>query len=454
MRKHLHVGWQALLLSAALPLLSACNTPGGQPPGYALPAPPPTPTPYWRGPQQIAAGGARSPAVGSGGWVVWEQDSGVGRGMTSQIRARQFDGSAWLPPQTLSRGNHARAPQICGAGSFWSLAVWEEEAGGGFPVVRASFYNGSTHLWSTPLTVSDGQSAATQSAPAALFDGPRAVWSQSVGSSFGIWSARLSSPASGWEAPQALGSTNVGPMGPPQIAARTDVVVVWAQPVGHSSSTTLDSRIFANRFNSGTARWGGAQLIQASQDRAVSPAVDVDAAGNATAVWSEHLINADIWASRFDNVGGTGWGPPQRLSDTATDVADDPRVVIVGGEAVVVWSVRGWWIEGSHSVGSGWAGRRQLSANTVRTTGSPDLAAFQSVALAIWPEGANGIRVARYEPGAGFGASERIGDGLFAANPRIHAASAGLFQAPFALAVWEEGGPDGTPPSIVANTYR
>lgn len=182
--------------------------------------------------------------------------------------------------------------------------------------------------------------------------------------------------------------------GSPQIAVdgAGNAIAVWAQ----------GGEIRANRFSASSGDWGLAPLPVISAGSAVSPQVALDGAGNAFAVWKQFNGGFNIWANRFDAVGGT-WGTAQEI-ETNPGVASDPRIAVDG------------------------AGN----------------------ALAVWPkdDGTNSIWANRFNAGTvAWGIAQRIeNDDGFASSPEIAFDGAGD-----AMAVWEQS--DGTRTSIWANRF-
>ena len=75
-------------------------------------------------------------------------------------------------------------------------------------------------------------------------------------------------------------------------------------------------------------------------DGSGTPKIDVDAAGNAIAVWvqsDDPDTNAAIWTSHYR--AGTGWGAASQLSANSSAWANAPQVSLdPSGNAVVIWN--------------------------------------------------------------------------------------------------------------------
>lgn len=91
----------------------------------------------------------------------------------------------------------------------------------------------------------------------------------------------------------------------------------------------------------------------------IIPAVALDEAGNAIAVWSEYGSPGAVWSSRYAE--GTGWDDTTRI-DARTGAVDGLSVAVdAAGNAIAVWiqpssggSAASVWTN-RYEVGSGWA---------------------------------------------------------------------------------------------------
>jgi hypothetical protein len=118
-------------------------------------------------------------------------------------------------------------------------------------------------------------------------------------------------------------SLAVGPSG--------DAMAVWSQPV-----TTAED-IVVDRFVPGTG-WGTPQLIEADSGNAFGPQVALDPAGNAVAVWAQSDgTRVNIVANRFTPAGN--WGTPQIIDNDTVSDATGPAVELdAAGNAIAAWS--------------------------------------------------------------------------------------------------------------------
>jgi hypothetical protein len=161
------------------------------------------------------------------------------------------------------------------------------------------------------------------------------VWSQSEGllpSTDNIMANRFDSTTAAWETAELIESINTGDAAFPQVAfdSSGNAIAVWQQNDG-----SVDN-IMANRFD-GTA-WGSDAVLVQIEDAgdAVSPQVAFDSSGNAIAVWSQNDGSVDnIMANRFD---GTAWGTAESIEADAGDAAFPQIAFDSSGNAIAVWS--------------------------------------------------------------------------------------------------------------------
>ncbi len=160
-----------------------------------------------------------------------------------------------------------------------------------------------------------------------------AVWQQWDGSINDIYANRYNAVAGSWEGAAIIdaGANNASF---PQVAfdASGNAFAVWRQYDGVAYTD-----IYANRFDALSGTWGGAVLIDAGANDAISPQVAFDASGNAFAVWQQYdgAYNS-IYANRYDALSGT-WGGAVVI-DAGANNADYPQVAFdASGNALVVW---------------------------------------------------------------------------------------------------------------------
>jgi uncharacterized protein YbdZ (MbtH family) len=277
------------------------------------------------------------------------------------------------------------------------------------------------------------------------------VWSQSDGTRSNIWASTYLAGV-GWGSPELIESDNSGTATRPQIAfdPNGNALAVWTQ----SDGTRYN--VWANRYQPGSG-WGTAELIETDNaGLAYRPQIDIDASGNALAVWYQSDgTRHSIWSNRY--TAGAGWGTAELIeSDNQAD-AYYPQVSFdANGNAMAVWHQ----IEGGnyniwsnyYTVGSGWGSEKLVETNNAGEARNPQVSFdANGNALAVWyqSDGArNNIVSNRYIVGAGWMNVELVetdntGD---AVNPQIKFAANGN-----AMSVWTQS--DGVNDNIYANFW-
>ncbi|MBI3071828.1 MAG: hypothetical protein HYY84_06820 [Deltaproteobacteria bacterium] len=140
--------------------------------------------------------------------------------------------------------------------------------------------------------------------------------------------------------------------GAPAVAVDTagNAVAVWSQFDGTWTS------IYANRYSVANGQWGTPTLIEADDRNAVVPLVGVDAYGNATVVWTRSadggFTDYMIYANRYTADGGT-WGAARLMGPDGGNVNQFELAVNPMGNAVAVfrWQVGSeatWMLYANH----------------------------------------------------------------------------------------------------------
>jgi hypothetical protein len=121
------------------------------------------------------------------------------------------------------------------------------------------------------------------------------VWHQHDGTRFRIWSNRYT-PIGGWETPKIIETDDPGNAQFPRLAMDPNgnaVAVWWQQNLANTNVVT-----WANHYTPADG-WGTAELL--FSHHSVSPAVTMDAAGSAVAVFEAHEAGSKgIWSNRFE----------------------------------------------------------------------------------------------------------------------------------------------------------
>lgn len=351
--------------------------------------------------------------------------------------------SAWGTAEWLESTNTGTSSkqELAIDGQSNALAVWEYTDAAGTRI-WANHYT-RAELWEDPAPIDTGDGAANPHVAVDAAGNGFAVWQEGGSTAQSrIWTNRYV-VGQGWGTPEILQNGEVTGAQTPAIAADPDgnAIAVWVQREMDSANLV----VWSNRYTSGS--WGAAAPIDDEPTPSVATiAVDVDADGNALAVWTRPDFPGDvIWANRY--TPSLGWGAAQLIeSDTATDVTDTRLDVGTTGDAFVVWGREEdgrkdvWSVRFS---GSSWGMPERIDNHSADTVG-PDIAVDgMGVAHAVWSQTDDDFRniwAAQYTPGSGWGMPELIEppnedprEDADATTPRVDVNTAGN-----AFVVWRQ----------------
>ena len=351
-----------------------------------------------------------------------------------------------LSPVDLSAGGmNAASPQVAVDPAGDAVAVWSRSDGANEIVQAASRPAGGAWTGAVDLSVA-GRDAVE---PAVAIDSAGnavAVWSRSNGSRTVVQTATMAA-AGGWSAPIDLSNAESNAEAPQvAVAPNGEAVIVWSLFNGANQIVQA-----ASRPAGGT--WTGAVDLSVAGRDAVEPAVTIDSAGNAVAVWSRSDGSAFIVQSST-RAGGAWSSPPTDLS-AAGGSAGEPWIAIdANGEAVVVWSRSDGTNlivqSAARAAGGAWSEAVSLSAagsssREPRVTMTPG-----GEALAVWARDALGFntlaQVAQRSPGGAWSGTSDLSSGAsIATAPRI-----AVDQAGDAVVLWTDSA--GAPSAILSAT--
>lgn len=267
--------------------------------------------------------------------AVWRRFDGADYVIQSATRPA---GGAWSAPVDLSAtGEEARSPQLAVDAAGDAVAVWTRFNGaetGSKSVVQSAFRPAGAG-WSAPVDLS----AADRNAelPQVALDGSgaaAAIWRSFDGNNF-IVQAASRPPGGGWGGPVDLSAPGHDGMDPRlAIDAAGDATAVWsrfngAKPTSHSVIQA------ATRIAGGA--WGEPVDVSDPAQNAQTPAVAVDAAGSATAVWSR-FDGSDYIVQAASQGPGGAWGAAADLSGTGRSSLTPALAVDSSGAAVAVFA--------------------------------------------------------------------------------------------------------------------
>lgn len=315
-----------------------------------------------------------------------------------------------------------------------AIAVWGQDDGSRYNI-RANRYTPSGG-WGTAELIETDDGRARYLQIAVDEDGNAvAVWQQFDGSRDNIWANRYS-PAGGWGSGELIETDNAGGASEPQIEvdAAGNAIAVWYQYDGTRNN------IWANRYTP-TEGWGTTELIETDNGNIGNPQVAVDDMGNAIAVWPQHDgVRYNIRANRYTPSGG--WGTAEHIETDDAGNAENPQVAVdENGNAIAVWhqsdGTRNNIWANRYTPSGGWGTAELLETDDAGGAWEPQIAVdVAGNAIAVWTQFDGiryNIRANNYSPGAGWGTAFPIeaDEENSAQNPQIAVNGGGD-----ALAVW------------------
>lgn len=177
-----------------------------------------------------------------------------------------------------------------------------------------------------------------------------------------------------------------------------------------------------DRDSGGARAWGVAVALDNSPGPSFLPDVATDHHGAAVAAWFQRDSSeiTGVWASRY--VPGSGWTPSEPVG-TDNAISTGCRVAMdADGNAFVVWirfaprpgQYTNVWAA-RYKAGSGWGAPVRIGSDAGSTTSAPVLAASPGGdAVVAWirmdaDTSRSTVWSARYRPGTGWCAAERVG---------------------------------------------
>ena len=167
------------------------------------------------------------------------------------------------------------------------IAIWSQTGPSGYYAVRAARLDDATGVWSMPTTLSDGTRNASYAKPSVNTKGDAVVvWYED---NKGLYASNFTAATASWSPRFYLPGT-LAPTFPTHQSTAIDdsgnAMAIWLQFVG----STLQ-RVFYSRLVAGLGTWTTpAPLMTDPNAYSVDPpAIALDAAGFATAVWHQRI---------------------------------------------------------------------------------------------------------------------------------------------------------------------
>ncbi len=265
--------------------------------------------------------------------VIMNADQSVGATFKPVDAAKQ-----WGTPVLIETDNlgNAEVPQIAVDSSGNAIAVWRQSNGAWYDI-WANRFDGVALKWgvATLIEMENLGHAYSPHVAAGPSGNVIAVWSQDDDQQSNIWANRFDGATLKWEGATRIETENLGDADGPHVAVDPsgNIIVVWYQFDG-----TQDN-IHANRFDGVNLKWGEATLIETDNlGNAYNPEVVIDPLGNAIVVWYQSDGTRDnIHANRFDS-GTLKWGTPTLVEIDNLGSAERPHIAVdPSGNAIAVW---------------------------------------------------------------------------------------------------------------------
>lgn len=292
----------------------------------------------WTAPQEISAEGSIpvSPAlaVDPQGDAVAAWGANVGGHVIIQALARPAGGGWQQTPAQLSPGGEdVFGVQVAFDAQGDVTAVWNQFTGSHETIEAATRPNGGA--WPTSSQpVTDGTADASAPVLAVGSQGTvAALWMLDNGGNEIVQGSVRPAGSATWQAPVSFTPAGVNSEpGGVAVTSGGEVIATWSGPVGSSSVVEAAAQLPSNGV------WQPTVALTSSTESAGGPVVGIDAAGDATAVWSARNSSGDVVQSSTLRAGETAWPAATNVSSSA-EILDQPQVAVdAPGNAVAVWS--------------------------------------------------------------------------------------------------------------------
>ena len=363
-------------------------------------------------------------------WVRYEP------GASTIVTESRPAGGSWEAPVEVPSPAINQQPQLYFDDAGEAFLLWRRLENAEAHVVFASRPPGGS--WSEPQQLSASGGGAQEGQLAVGPGGSLvAVWYRSDGSNYVI-QATERPPGGSWSEPVDLSKPGESAQSPRiGLDAAGDATAVWARYDG-----TVEVIQEASRTSGGS--WSEPTDISEEGKQSFAPALAVDPAGTAVAVWNREDESQQIAQSSTRASAAGAWSAPDEISSQG-HYSEYPVVVLDrAGTATAVWNTdRGndYAVDAaSKSPGGTWSTPLQLSPDDVGV-GFPKIAVdgdgdVISVWNAIRPLGGEGefertVQAVRLPAGGAWGAALNIGGGMEGNEPQVAMDDDGD-----ALAIW------------------
>ena len=339
----------------------------------------------WEDAEFLTAGGfnSLSPRIAVNGngnaTVVWRYSDGTRYNVVSR---NYFPGVGWDRGNELeTMSGNVQSLQVDMNDDGYAIAVWSQNDGT-YNSIYANVYTTATG-WGSAELVENGDGGAYAPQVVLSTDGEAVVvWYQNNGAMYNIW-ANTYSITSGWGSETLIETEDTGNAFDPMIDmdGSGNAVAVWRQDDG-----TIYN-VVSNLYTSGSG-WGTAGIIESGDGQVQPPTnVVVDDDGNALAVWHQYDGSKyDIISNRF--TPGGGWGEEEEIEDGEGTAGTTHMDMDATGNAVAVWRQYDGDFYSIYTnrfiKGSGW-GKAELIETRIGSADVPRVSVDPSGnAIAVW----------------------------------------------------------------------
>jgi PKD domain len=292
--------------------------------------------------------------------------------------------AGWLEPQDISAANEVveGRPRVAVDPAGNAVAIWERRVGGEQIVEVTERPAGDE--WSAPEVLSlPGEEGERSEVTIDAAGEAIAVWLTGESSPNYVIRSAVHPPGGEWSEPEDV-SDSIAAAGKPRLAidSASEAVAVW-------TAFKSGDIVVQGAIRSADGAWSEADdLSEAGQSVTPleTPDVAIDAAGNAIAVWKLESSD-DIVQAAMRPAGQQDWAVPDDLSDSGQD-ADQPAVAMDNaGDAVAVWARTTGTdtIQGAvRPAGGAWGEPDDLSSSA-QNAAEPDVAIDETGdSVAVW----------------------------------------------------------------------
>jgi len=257
---------------------------------------------------------------------------------SGQISARRYAvGVGWEATEVVNadRAEDASRCSVAMAANGSALAVWAEHVTDAeWPLLSSQYQPGEGWASAVPIAVgteTDELLLAVNPSGNAL-----ALWTQYTGDvllgTLGetLWSSHWEA-GSEWTAPESIQSDDAISYPDVAIDPQGNGIAVWR------GSNDEGSKLWTNRFDASSG-WEGAEPLSTTPLDASQTSLDMDADGNAVAVWVQSASGDDcsVWSRPYTLE--SGWGDPEMIGAARKGTCFGVKVAVgAAGDAVAMW---------------------------------------------------------------------------------------------------------------------